>query len=57
MSFIHVDEENFDEIIAAEFAKENTVILKFGSTYCDSCQVMEFELGEVCMNGSLIYPF
>ena len=47
MPFIHVNEKNFDAIIAAEFAKENTVILKFGSTYCDSCQIMEFELGEV----------
>ncbi len=47
MPFIETDEENFEEVMAAEFAKGNTVILKFGSIYCDACQLMEFELEEV----------
>lgn len=47
MPFIETDEENFDEVMSAEFAKGNTVILKFGSMYCDACQLMEFELEEV----------
>ena len=47
MPFIEVDEENFDAVVEREFAKGHTVILKFGSTYCDSCQLMEFELEEL----------
>ncbi len=47
MPFIETDEENFEEVMAAEFAKGNTIILKFGSIYCDACQLMEFELEEV----------
>ena len=48
MPFIHVDEDNFDEIVAREFEKEKFVILKFGSNYCDACQIMEMELEELC---------
>ncbi len=48
MPFIHVDEDNFDEIVAREFSKEKFVILKFGSNYCDACQIMEMELEELC---------
>ncbi|QOP45191.1 thioredoxin family protein [Sulfurimonas paralvinellae] len=47
MPFIAVDEESFDDIVEREFEKGHTVILKFGSAYCDSCQLMEFELEEV----------
>jgi len=47
MPFIEIDEEDFDAIVAREFAKGHTVILKFGSTFCDACQLMEFELEEV----------
>jgi thiol-disulfide isomerase/thioredoxin len=47
MPFIAVDDESFDDIVEREFAKGHTVILKFGSDYCDSCQMMEFELEEV----------
>jgi thioredoxin-like negative regulator of GroEL len=47
MAFIEIDEEDFDVIIEREFAKGHTVILKFGSTFCDGCQLMEFELEEV----------
>jgi len=47
MPFIEVEEENFDTVLAEEFAKGHTVILKFGSMYCDACQLMEFELEEV----------
>jgi thiol-disulfide isomerase/thioredoxin len=47
MPFIEIDEAEFDEIIEREFAKEHTVVLKFGSTFCDGCQLMEFELEEL----------
>lgn len=47
MPFINVDEDNFYEIMAREFAKEKVVVLKFGSQYCDACQVMEMELEEL----------
>ena len=47
MPFIEVDEENFDGVLAEELAKEHTVILKFSSTLCDSCEIMEYELSEV----------
>ena len=47
MPFIAVDEEMFDEIVARGFEKGHTVVLKFGSTYCDSCQIMEYELEEL----------
>ena len=47
MPFIEIDEEDFDVIVEREFAKGHTVILKFGSTFCDGCQLMEFELEEV----------
>ncbi len=47
MPFIEIDEEDFETILEREFAKGHTVILKFGSTFCDACQVMEFELEEV----------
>jgi len=47
MPFIAIDEEYFDEIVEREFRKGHTVILKFGSMYCDSCQIMEYELEEV----------
>ena len=48
MPFIHVDEDNFDAVVAREFEKEKFVVLKFGSHYCDACQVMEMELEELC---------
>ncbi len=48
MPFIDVDEDNFYEIMAREFEKEKVVVLKFGSEYCDACQVMEMELEELC---------
>jgi thiol-disulfide isomerase/thioredoxin len=47
MPFITIEEEEFDSVIEAEFAKGHTVILKFGSTFCDSCMLMETELEEV----------
>jgi len=47
MAFIQVDEMDFDEVIDAEFAKGQIVILKFGSEYCDACMALEFELEEV----------
>ncbi len=48
MPFIDVNEENFEAVLAREFEKEKFVILKFGSHYCDACQIMEMELEELC---------
>ncbi|QOP43040.1 thioredoxin family protein [Sulfurimonas sediminis] len=48
MPFIDVDEDNFDAVMAREFEKEKFVILKFGSYYCDACQIMDMELEELC---------
>jgi len=47
MSFIQVDEMDFDEVLNEEFDKGQIVILKFGSEYCDACMALEFELEEV----------
>ncbi|WP_457748404.1 thioredoxin family protein [Sulfurimonas sp.] len=48
MPFIDVDEDNFDAVLAREFEKKRVVVLKFGSHYCDACQLMEMELEELC---------
>jgi len=42
MSFIQVDEMDFDEVLNEEFDKGQIVILKFGSEYCDACIALEF---------------
>ncbi len=47
MSFIQVDEMDFNEVLSNEFDKGQIVILKFGSEYCDACIALEFELEEI----------
>jgi len=47
MAIIEVDEEDFHQTLNDEFDKGQVVILKFGSTYCDSCMALEFELEEI----------
>ena len=47
MSFIEVDDDNFQEVFEEELGKGNTVILKFGSELCDPCTALEFELEEL----------
>ena len=47
MSFIPVDEMDFDEVLNAEFDRGQIVILKFGSVYCDACMALEFGLEEI----------
>ena len=47
MSFIQVDEMDFNEVLNEEFDKGQIVILKFGSEYCDACIALEFELEEI----------
>ena len=47
MAFIEVDELDFQDVLDAEFAKGQIVILKFGSTFCDACNALEFELEEI----------
>lgn len=45
--FEDVDITDFDEIMEAEFNKNNTVILKFGSELCDACYALESELEDL----------
>jgi len=54
MAFIEVDDDNFNEIMEEEFSKENIVLIKFGSQWCDPCQALEFELEELDENSENI---
>jgi thioredoxin 1 len=47
MAIIEVDEDNFKEELESAFGKNDIVILKFGSQYCDACMALGFELEEV----------
>ena len=47
MAFIKVDEMDFEETLSGEFSKNQMVILKFGSEYCDACLALDFELEEI----------
>ena len=47
MAFIEVDESNFVSIFNEELTKKQTVILKFGSEWCDPCHALECELEDV----------
>ncbi len=47
MAFIETDDNNFQENFETELSKGNTVILKFGSEWCDSCHALECELEEL----------
>jgi len=47
MGFIDVDEFDFQEVLQDEFKKDQTVILKFGTQFCDACMSLGFELEEL----------
>ncbi len=47
MAFIEVDESDFQQVITEEFEKNNIVILKFGSEFCDACHALESELEDI----------
>jgi len=47
MARIEVDGENFHRVLADEFAKGQSVILKFVSPYCDACMALGFELEDI----------
>ena len=47
MAILEVDEESFQQEMNKAFAKENVLILKFGSEYCESCHALECELEEI----------
>ena len=47
MAIIEVDEESFENELLSAFERKDNVILKFGSTYCDACMALEFELEEL----------
>ena len=47
MAIIEVDEENFEYELSSAFERKDIVVLKFGSTYCDACMALGFELEEL----------
>lgn len=47
MAVFEVEEIEFNEIMKNEFNKGQTVILKFGSEFCDACQALEGELEDL----------
>ncbi len=47
MAIVEVDEESFEEALNSAFEKKDTVIIKFGSEYCDPCHALECELEEI----------
>ena len=47
MAIIEVDEDNFQNELTSAFEKSRTVILKFGSEYCEPCHALECELEEL----------
>ena len=47
MALIEVDEENFRAEMDLAFEKKHTVILKFGSEYCEPCHALECELEDI----------
>lgn len=47
MAIVEVDEESFEEALQSAFYKKDTVIIKFGSEYCEPCHALECELEEL----------
>jgi len=47
MALIEVDEMDYQNILEDEFAKGNTVILKFVTEMCDACMALGFELEDI----------
>ncbi len=47
MAILEVDEDNFFQELSLAFEKKDTVIIKFGSEYCEPCHALECELEEI----------
>jgi len=47
MAYIEVDELNITEVLAQEFAKDQIVILKNFTEFCDACMALDMELEDV----------
>ncbi len=47
MALIEVDDHSIEATMAKAFDEQHTVILKFGSEWCDSCHALEGELEDV----------
>ena len=47
MALTEVDENSIETILNAAFEKGETVILKFGSEWCEPCHALEGELEEI----------
>ena len=54
MAYLEVDEDDFDEMLSQEFNKNQIVILKFGSEFCEPCFALEYELEEIEQNNDKI---
>ena len=47
MAFIEVNEMNILAVMQEEFANKQTVILKFGSEWCEYCHALQGEVEDV----------
>jgi thiol-disulfide isomerase/thioredoxin len=47
MAIVEVDEENFQKEINSALEKNDIVVLKFGSEFCEPCHALECELEEL----------
>ncbi|WP_373004238.1 thioredoxin family protein [Sulfurimonas sp.] len=47
MAIFEVEAEDYQAIMDQEFSKGNTVILKFGSEFCEACSALEMELEQL----------
>ena len=47
MAVFEIEEFEFNDIMAQEFAKNQIVVLKFGSEFCDACHALEGELEDL----------
>jgi thioredoxin 1 len=47
MAILEVDEEGFHQALTDAFEQKKTLILKFGSEYCEPCHALEGELEDL----------
>ena len=47
MAFIEVDETNIEQHLESQFEQGQTLIIKFGSEWCEPCHALEGELEDV----------
>ena len=47
MAYIEVDDSSFNDTVNEEFSKDQIVILKFFTEFCDACMALDMELEDV----------